>query len=116
VEDGIVFQLDEPGEGGVRRIAALAVAPMLDETQILSALRRALDPVFLPASPALRAHVAAQRNRKVAARNARGLARGRVTRPSRLRKPLKTSGFSTFLSSDSTFTPARRDCRRTPFP
>ena len=48
VEDGIVFQLDEPGEGGVRRIAALAVAPMLDETQILSALRRALDPVFLP--------------------------------------------------------------------
>ena len=48
VEDGIVFQLDEPGEGGVRRIAALAVAPMLDEAQILSALRRALDPVFLP--------------------------------------------------------------------
>ncbi len=48
VEDGIVFQLDEPGEGGVRRIAALAVAPTLDETQILAALRRALDPVFLP--------------------------------------------------------------------
>ncbi|MGO4551029.1 AMP-binding protein [Lysobacter sp. 2RAF19] len=48
VEDGIVFQLDEPGEGGVRRIAALAVAPTLDETSILAALRRALDPVFLP--------------------------------------------------------------------
>ena len=48
VEDGIVFQLDEPGEGGVRRIAALAVAPRLDEAQIMAALRRALDPVFLP--------------------------------------------------------------------
>ncbi|KGQ19115.1 AMP-ligase [Lysobacter dokdonensis DS-58] len=48
VEDGIVFQLDEPGEGGVRRIAALAVAPALDESHILAALRRTLDPVFLP--------------------------------------------------------------------
>jgi acyl-coenzyme A synthetase/AMP-(fatty) acid ligase len=48
VEDGIVFQLDEPGEGGVRRIAALAVAPSLDEHEILAALRRTIDPVFLP--------------------------------------------------------------------
>ena len=48
VEDGIVFQLDNAGEDGVRRIAALAVAPMLDEIAILAALRRTIDPVFLP--------------------------------------------------------------------
>ena len=48
VEDGIVFQLDGTGEGGVRRIAALAVAPSLDEASILAALRRKIDPVFLP--------------------------------------------------------------------
>ena len=45
VEDGVVFQLD--GDG-VRRIAALAVAPSLDEAAILATLRRAIDPVFLP--------------------------------------------------------------------
>jgi len=45
VEDGVVFQLD--GDG-VRRIAALAVAPSLDEAAILQALRRTIDPVFLP--------------------------------------------------------------------
>ena len=48
VEDGIVFQLDNAGDDGVRRIAALAVAPMLDEIAILAALRRTIDPVFLP--------------------------------------------------------------------
>ena len=48
VEDGIVFQLDEADAAGVRRIAALAVAPALDEASILDALRRAIDPVFLP--------------------------------------------------------------------
>jgi acyl-coenzyme A synthetase/AMP-(fatty) acid ligase len=48
VEDGIVFQLDEADAAGVRRIAALAVAPALDEAAILDALRRAIDPVFLP--------------------------------------------------------------------
>ncbi|WP_147652910.1 AMP-binding protein [Vulcaniibacterium gelatinicum] len=48
VEDGVVFQLDAPDAHGVRRIAALAVAPTLDEAAILAALRRALDPVFLP--------------------------------------------------------------------
>jgi acyl-coenzyme A synthetase/AMP-(fatty) acid ligase len=47
VVDGVVFQLDEQ-IGGVRRIAALAVAPTLDETQILAALREAVDPAFLP--------------------------------------------------------------------
>ena len=45
VEDGVVFQLEG---GGVRRIAALAVAPSLDEAAILAVLRRSIDPVFLP--------------------------------------------------------------------
>jgi acyl-coenzyme A synthetase/AMP-(fatty) acid ligase len=48
VEDGVVFQWDEPDAIGVRRIAALAVAPKLDEHTILDALRAAIDPVFLP--------------------------------------------------------------------
>jgi len=48
VEDGVVFQMDTPGEGGVCRIAALAVAPTLEESAILAALRRTIDPVFLP--------------------------------------------------------------------
>ncbi|MEG3792541.1 AMP-binding protein [Lysobacter sp. CCNWLW3] len=47
VEDGVVFQLDA-AEGAVRRIAALAVAPGLDEAGILHALRASIDPVFLP--------------------------------------------------------------------
>lgn len=48
VEDGVVVQLDEEGAGGVRRIAAVAVAPTLGERAILDALRRVVDPVFLP--------------------------------------------------------------------
>ena len=48
VEDGIVFQLDETGANGLRRIAALAVAPSLAESAILDALRLGVDPVFLP--------------------------------------------------------------------
>lgn len=47
VEDGVVFQLGEDGDP-VRRIAALAVAPGLDEAAILRALRATCDPVFLP--------------------------------------------------------------------
>lgn len=50
VEDGVVLQLD-PGDvegAGVRRIAALVVAPTLDEAAVLSALRGQVDPVFLP--------------------------------------------------------------------
>jgi len=43
-----VFQLDEADTFGVRRIAALAVAPSLSEAQILAALRYSVDPVFLP--------------------------------------------------------------------
>ena len=47
VRDGVVFQLDAADAGGVRRIAALAVADV-DEATILRALRRGIDPVFLP--------------------------------------------------------------------
>ena len=48
VVDGVVFQLDANEAGGVRRIAALAVAPGIEEAEILRALRRGIDPVFLP--------------------------------------------------------------------
>lgn len=48
VRDGAVFQLDERDALGVQRIAALAVAPGLDPSTILDALRCAIDPVFLP--------------------------------------------------------------------
>ena len=48
VEDGVVFQLDAAAAGGVQRIAALVVAPTLDEDAILRALRAGIDPVFLP--------------------------------------------------------------------
>lgn len=47
VEDGVVFQLDDDVRG-VRRVAALVVAPGLDEAHILAALRAVVDPVFLP--------------------------------------------------------------------
>jgi acyl-coenzyme A synthetase/AMP-(fatty) acid ligase len=48
VRDGVVFQLDDGDTLGVHRIAALVVAPELDEHGILDALRRAIDPLFLP--------------------------------------------------------------------
>lgn len=52
VVDGVVFQLDaetdSASEHGVRRIAALAVAPGLTEAQVLEALRATIDPAFLP--------------------------------------------------------------------
>lgn len=47
VEDGVVFQPDAPG-APVRRVAALVVAPTLDDAAILAALRETVDPVFLP--------------------------------------------------------------------
>ncbi|HET8898846.1 MAG TPA: AMP-binding protein [Rhodanobacteraceae bacterium] len=47
VEDGVMLQLD-PDASGVRRIAALAVAPTLTEAAVLDALRQCIDPVFLP--------------------------------------------------------------------
>jgi acyl-coenzyme A synthetase/AMP-(fatty) acid ligase len=48
VRDGVVFQMDETDAMGVRRIAALVVAPGVDAGTILAALRRDIDPVFLP--------------------------------------------------------------------
>lgn len=48
VEDAAVFQLDRAGADGVRRIAALVVAPGRDERELLDVLRAGLDPVFLP--------------------------------------------------------------------
>ncbi|MGN6705957.1 MAG: AMP-binding protein [Rhodanobacter sp.] len=48
VRDGVVFQHDDGDALGVHRIAALVVAPELDEHAILDALRRAIDPLFLP--------------------------------------------------------------------
>ena len=48
VDDGVVFQLDDADDVGVHRIAALVVAPTLAEADILHALRRSIDPVFLP--------------------------------------------------------------------
>jgi acyl-coenzyme A synthetase/AMP-(fatty) acid ligase len=47
VRDGVVVQLDASEAGGVRRIAALAVAD-IDADAILRALRHGIDPVFLP--------------------------------------------------------------------
>ena len=48
VTDGVMLQLDDCGNRGVARIAALVVAPDLDEAAILAALRESIDPVFLP--------------------------------------------------------------------
>ncbi|RRN79457.1 acyl-CoA synthetase [Pseudoxanthomonas sp. SGD-10] len=48
VEDGVVVQLEPEREGGVGRIAALAVAPGLAPADIVAALRATVDPVFLP--------------------------------------------------------------------
>ena len=48
VEDGVVFQLDDADAAGIRRIAALAVAPGLSARDVATALREAIDPVFLP--------------------------------------------------------------------
>lgn len=48
VRDGVVFQLDPCARTGVARIAALAVAPDLEEARIVSMLREHVDEVFLP--------------------------------------------------------------------
>jgi acyl-coenzyme A synthetase/AMP-(fatty) acid ligase len=47
VTDAAVFQLDADARG-VRRLAALAVADGTGESEILTALRASIDPVFLP--------------------------------------------------------------------
>lgn len=48
VEDAAVFQLDSADAMGVRRIAALVVAPTRSESGLLADLRNAVDPAFLP--------------------------------------------------------------------
>ena len=48
VQDGVVLQLGDGDALGVHRIAALAVAPGLDEHAILDGLRLSIDPLFLP--------------------------------------------------------------------
>lgn len=47
VEDAVVFQLDAD-TAGVRRLAALVVAPTRNEAELLAELRLAVDPAFLP--------------------------------------------------------------------
>jgi acyl-coenzyme A synthetase/AMP-(fatty) acid ligase len=51
VLDGIVFQPDAPAAGaspGVRRVAALVVAPQLTPEQITERLSQSIDPAFVP--------------------------------------------------------------------
>lgn len=47
VEDGVIVQL-EAEKGGVRRIAAVVVAPGMDEPSLMQLMRGRCDPVFLP--------------------------------------------------------------------
>jgi acyl-coenzyme A synthetase/AMP-(fatty) acid ligase len=47
VKEGVFVVPDEGGQG-VRRLAAVAVAPGLDREQLIAALRRQVDPAFLP--------------------------------------------------------------------
>ena len=48
VLDGVFIPPENVGPGGVARLAALVVAPGLDEEHIQRELARAVDPVFLP--------------------------------------------------------------------
>jgi acyl-coenzyme A synthetase/AMP-(fatty) acid ligase len=48
VSDAVVFQPDEAGPAAVRRLAALAVAPGLSESELLRRLAVMVDPAFLP--------------------------------------------------------------------
>ncbi len=48
VTDGVMLQLDNDGAKNVARVAALVVAPGLEEAAILAALRDSVDPAFLP--------------------------------------------------------------------
>jgi acyl-coenzyme A synthetase/AMP-(fatty) acid ligase len=48
VTDAVALQLDAEDGSGVRRIAALVVAPARSEAALLEELRLAVDPVFLP--------------------------------------------------------------------
>ncbi|HEY6985799.1 MAG TPA: AMP-binding protein [Rhodanobacteraceae bacterium] len=48
VTDAVALQLEDEDGAGVRRIAALVVAPGCSESALLEDLRHAVDPVFLP--------------------------------------------------------------------
>ncbi|MDN0081351.1 AMP-binding protein [Crenobacter sp. SG2305] len=48
VTDGVFFLPEEEGIGSVARLAALVVAPELERTVLLSALRQRIDAAFLP--------------------------------------------------------------------
>lgn len=48
VRDAVVLQQDEADAIGVRRIAALVVAPDRSEAELIEALRAEIDPAFLP--------------------------------------------------------------------
>lgn len=48
VVDGVFFMPDETAANHVTRLAACVVAPGLDASSLLAALRRHIDPVFLP--------------------------------------------------------------------
>lgn len=48
VEDAAVLQLDRPDSMGVRRIAALVVAPQRSEAELLEELRAVIDAAFVP--------------------------------------------------------------------
>jgi acyl-coenzyme A synthetase/AMP-(fatty) acid ligase len=50
VADGVFFFPEEPhpSQAGVTRVAAAVVAPGLDPTRLIEALRQRIDPVFLP--------------------------------------------------------------------
>jgi acyl-coenzyme A synthetase/AMP-(fatty) acid ligase len=48
VEDAVAFQLDDADATGVRRIAALVVAPTRSEMELLQELRASIDAAFLP--------------------------------------------------------------------
>ena len=48
VTDGVFYMPDSPPNGHVPRLAACVVAPDLDASRLLAALREHRDPVFLP--------------------------------------------------------------------
>jgi acyl-coenzyme A synthetase/AMP-(fatty) acid ligase len=48
VIDAVVLQVEEEDGAGVRRVAALVVAPNRCESDLMDGLRRSVDPVFLP--------------------------------------------------------------------
>jgi acyl-coenzyme A synthetase/AMP-(fatty) acid ligase len=48
VQDAVVFQLDAPAPGAVRRVAALVVAPGLNVEAISDELAHSVDPAFIP--------------------------------------------------------------------